>query len=938
MEYLTQNSKKRKTGIEVLGKVPWGTHFCLFYENKDDLLDILIPYFKAGLENNEYCMWIISEPLTKKEAEAAAEKGISNFKKYVKKKQIEIIPYDEWYLKDNVFDLQRVLNDWVEELNYALDRGYDGIRVTGNTAWLEKADWKSFTDYEEEINKIIPNYEMIASCTYSLNKCGPYEVLDVIHNHQFALIRREGNWLNFKSMEQIKAEEKVIDIMQKLKKSEEKYRIIAENANDLIFILDSKSKFLYCNETFEKIVGYTPQELLGTSAFDYAHPEDINLVINDFKNALNVGSGENEARFRNKNGTYLWLESKGTVIYDSQGNPERISLVTRNITDRKQSEKKISDLAKFPSENPNPVLRVDKERIIYSNKAGVDIFNICEGNDIPENLQDAIKEAFSTNKNKIVELRLNAKMYSFVVTPVERERYVNIYGLEITEIKKAKDRLIESEKQYKYIAKELEMILDHIPGIIVYKDTENNILRVNKFLADAHNLLKEEMEGKSCFDLYPKEQAQAYWEDDLEVIKSGKLKLNIVEPWEPEKGKRWVNTSKIPYIDEGGNVKGIIAIASDITEMKLAEEKLKESEEKFRTIAEQSLMGIAILQDDVFKYENQQFAEIFGYEVDEMLSWQPTEYYKLTHPDDLNKTREQARKKQLGELDIINQYQFRGIKKTGEIIWIEILSKTAPYDGNPADFITILNITEKKKAEQELMKLSKLKSELLTRTFHELKTPLISIKGNADLLLEIHRDKLDSDTISIIEEIYEGCERLEDLIIDLLESSKLESGKIKLNLAYEDLAFLIRFCVKELRWLVKSRNHRIILELHDALVTMFEKERMYQVINNLLSNAVKYTPSNGFIKIKSEIKENFVVISIQDNGIGFTEEEKEQIFKQFGKIERYGKGWDIGIEGTGMGLYISKKIIELHGGKIWVESEGKNKGSTINFSLPIITN
>ena len=108
------------------------------------------------------------------------------------------------------------------------------------------------------------------------------------------------------------------------------------------------------------------------------------------------------------------------------------------------------------------------------------------------------------------------------------------------------------------------------------------------------------------------------------------------------------------------------------------------------------------------------------------------------------------------------------------------------------------------------------------------------------------------------------------------------------------------------------------------------------VISNLLMNAIKYTPPRGWIDIKTEIKDDFIIVSIKDNGIGFTEEEKGKIFKQFGKIERYGQGLDLGIDGTGLGLYISKKIVESHGGKIWMDSKGKNKGSIFYFSLPRI--
>ena len=119
-------------------------------------------------------------------------------------------------------------------------------------------------------------------------------------------------------------------------------------------------------------------------------------------------------------------------------------------------------------------------------------------------------------------------------------------------------------------------------------------------------------------------------------------------------------------------------------------------------------------------------------------------------------------------------------------------------------------------------------------------------------------------------------------------------------------------------------------------MTSFEPEQMHQAISNLISNAIKYTPPDGTIEIESEIKDSLIIISIKDSGIGLTKEEKDRLFTQFGKIERYGQGLDIISDGSGLGLYISKKIVELHGGKIWVESEGRNKGSTFYFTLPII--
>ena len=182
------------TGIDVMGAVPWGTHFCQFYQTKADLLDTLVPYFKAGLENNEFCMWITAEPLSAREASQAMRRAVPDFADRVAKGQIEILPHTDWYLQGGSFDQQRVLDGWVDKLNAALAAGYAGLRLTGNTFWLEKRDWKSFTDYEAAVNDVIGKYHMLALCTYSLDKCGAAEVMDVIRNHEFALIRKEGEW------------------------------------------------------------------------------------------------------------------------------------------------------------------------------------------------------------------------------------------------------------------------------------------------------------------------------------------------------------------------------------------------------------------------------------------------------------------------------------------------------------------------------------------------------------------------------------------------------------------------------------------------------------------------------------------------------------------------------------------------------------------------
>ncbi|RJQ14693.1 MAG: hypothetical protein C4560_12020 [Nitrospiraceae bacterium] len=188
------SSEKRKSGIALIGDVPWGTHFCQFYKTKQDLLDMLVPYFKAGLEHNEFCMWVTSEPLSVEDARRAMKKAVPHFEEHLRKGQIEIIPYDQWYTKGGKFKEKRVLNGWVSRLNSALKKGFDGLRLTGNTFWIEKKDWQAFTDYEATVNNVLGNYKMLAICTYSLRKCGVMEIVDVVKNHEFALAMNQGEW------------------------------------------------------------------------------------------------------------------------------------------------------------------------------------------------------------------------------------------------------------------------------------------------------------------------------------------------------------------------------------------------------------------------------------------------------------------------------------------------------------------------------------------------------------------------------------------------------------------------------------------------------------------------------------------------------------------------------------------------------------------------
>jgi signal transduction histidine kinase len=194
MDMHTSTHALRRTGLDVLGDRPWGTHFCMFFDSKSDLLDILVPYFKTGLANNEFCFWVLAEPLTEEDARCALYKAIPASDRHLIDRHMEFIPCEECYLSGGVFDLDRVSGQWKARLDKALSAGYDGIRVTGSTGWVHAREWRDFWKYEATLNESIVGQPMTVLCTYPLVGSGGCDILDVTHTHQSAITKRGGNW------------------------------------------------------------------------------------------------------------------------------------------------------------------------------------------------------------------------------------------------------------------------------------------------------------------------------------------------------------------------------------------------------------------------------------------------------------------------------------------------------------------------------------------------------------------------------------------------------------------------------------------------------------------------------------------------------------------------------------------------------------------------
>jgi len=309
---ISMEEELRNSGIDVIGNVPWGTHFCQFYKTKQDLIDILVPYFKAGLENDEFCMWVTSEPLKVAEAREAMREAVRDFDEYLHKGQIEIIPYDEWYLLGGAFNDNRVLKGWVDKLELALARGYTGLRLTGNTLWLERNHWQAFTEYEAKVNDVIGRYRMLAICTYSLEKCDATAVIDVVRNHQFALVKQEGRWDIIESDIYKQTKQALLESQEDLNRAQ----AVARTGS---WRLDVRYNQLLWSDETHRIFGIPKETPMTYETFlSSVHPEDREYVDREWTAALQGEPYDVEHRIIIGN-EIRWVREKAELEFDSQG-------------------------------------------------------------------------------------------------------------------------------------------------------------------------------------------------------------------------------------------------------------------------------------------------------------------------------------------------------------------------------------------------------------------------------------------------------------------------------------------------------------------------------------------------------------------------------------------------------------------------------------------
>jgi PAS domain S-box-containing protein len=567
---MTQLLKKgilRKFGLGFVDDVSWGTHFCQFYETKQDLIDILVPYFTEGLRNNEFCMWVTSPPLEMKEAKTALREAVPELDEYIRKGQIEILPYTEWYLLDDEFDINRVLQGWVEKEKGALDRGFDGLRLSGNTFWIERKLWKRFTDYEAIINSVVTKHQILALCTYSLKRCSGNDVIDVVRNHVGTLIRTGDKW------------SLVEDSVQR-KEAEELHKDIVQTAIDGFWMTDTSGNFLEVNDAYCKMIGYNRAELLKMNVQDVEAKENRDEIMRHIQKLKLHGSDHFETRHRRKGGMIIDVEVKASYVDYKDG---RCFVFLHDITRRKRNEEMVRNLALFPEQNPNPVLRIARDGVLlYANKSGyslLDSWGWQNGQPIPEETQKWAAHALATSKPEQYEAQSGTATFSFLIVPVVSLGYVNVYGTEITEIKKAEKALRESQmdlNRAQAVAKTGSWRMDIQHNKLLWSDEtywmfgipKGTPLTYETFLGTVHVDDRAYVDKKWNAAL----RGESY---DIEhrIVVDGEVK--------------WVREKAELEFDEHGTLRGGFGTVQDITELKEMREKLEEYSRHLEDLVEE---------------------------------------------------------------------------------------------------------------------------------------------------------------------------------------------------------------------------------------------------------------------------------------------------------------------------------------------------------------
>ena len=738
---------------------------------------------------------------------------------------------------------------------------------------------------------------------------------------------------------------------EKLLASEEKFRkafITSPDAVNINRIEDGK--YILINTGFTKISGYSEEEVIGKTSLElniWENPDDRVRLINDLKEK---GEVENlETTFVMKDGSIRNGIMSATII-DLDGIPHILS-ITRDITDRKYAE-----IALKGSENKyRELIELAVDGILTGSSDGTIIgansfMLILTGRSLNELLGMNISELFSADK--LIDLPLRFDLLQKGETIINERDIIRPDGIKVPiemhtkmmpdgtyqsifhDISKRKlaDELLRENQQM------LQNVLSNFPGVVFWKDKQSNFLGCNQSFAVAAGLKSPlEIIGKTDFDLpWGKTEAMDYRNDDRLVIDSGKPKLHIIEMQHRDDCVIWLDTNKIPLRDSNGEIIGIMGVSADITDLKLTEGSLKESEERYRELFLNNPVPTYIFDTESFEFVevNDAMVENYGYTREEFALMTLRDIRIPEEVDDMIKNVRESGKEAFHSTSMYHR------KKDGTVFPVEITSHyLTEKNGRETRLVIVIDISERVKAAEH-MKLAmekaeasdRLKTSFLNNISHEVRTPLNGILGFAEIMSQTDLSKQElSESLSML---HESSNRLLDTITNYMDISLLTSGNMTVHkkdfIPAEELKNICEFY----KTICSDRKVNLYLEVpaqSENIIVNSDPEIFNKILTQLVSNAIKFT-KKGSITIGFDKAGDKLEFFVKDTGIGIGKDSLRNIFDRFVKLDM---NQTVQTEGSGLGLSIVKGMSDIIGGDIRVESE-MEVGSEFVFSIPFV--
>ena len=699
---------------------------------------------------------------------------------------------------------------------------------------------------------------------------------------------------------------------------ENKFLQLLDTIKECYFEVDLKGNFTNFNDSLLKLTGYSKNELIGLNYKYLTDEENRKKVFDGFNYVLQTGKPltDFQYQFMNHKGNKIIGETSIYLKYDSKGNKVGFYGLFRDITEKKEKERKFKQELEQIVNLRTQALRESEEKYsnLFHHSNDAIFIHDLEGNIL--DINQKVLNQFGYTKSEILSLKIsqlhpeseletskkafkeisesgvirfeisfkkkNGKTFLAEVSSsmfdIGGKRVIQGIVRDITSRVLAEKLLRKSEENYRNMINNLDMgfyqvnwegkLLNHNPAfceLLGYDSSENLINR------DLHDFWQNP-EERSIY---------------LNAIKQNGFVKNYLVHAKNKNGKKLIfqiNSHILrPNKKDSVVIQGVI---SDITEKFELEQKLKESEERYRNLIESVPFSIVLInQKGKLIYCNPTVEKMLGYSEDELIG---NEFKDLPvlHPKYIPKMLKRFDKVLIGE--ILPPLDIELYKKDGNLIWMRYQSSLVRL-GDSILIQTILNdISEQKKADllikeeiQKLKELDQIRKDLISRVSHELKTPLVSVCGASELLLDIFKDQFKKEPKELIKMIEKGGKRLKYLVDNLLDITRIEYKKFQLEKESYNLSKLIKDCAKELMYLIRKRNLSLKVDIPNEIFIKVDKVRMDHVILNLLSNAIKNTPPEGIIKIILKKIDDWAIIYVIDTGIGLTSEEMEIIFTRF---------------------------------------------------------